>query len=109
MKYDFPGNVRELENIIESAVVLSRHEYITLSDLPLSLQSLSPKNSLLDPTNLDNSYHDKMKAFESTLITAALMQTNYNKSAAARLIGISERHLRSRIEKLGLKNLPKAQ
>jgi len=84
-------------------------EALDRPDLPLSLQSLSPKNSLLDPTNLDNSYHDKMKAFESTLITAALMQTNYNKSAAARLIGISERHLRSRIEKLGLKNLPKAQ
>jgi DNA-binding NtrC family response regulator len=61
-----------------------------------------PEKGLLDPNNLDNSYEDKVKAFEKTIITEALERTNGNKSAAARLLDITERHLRSRMERTGL-------
>jgi len=99
IKYDFPGNIRELENIVERAVVLARDEYITKDDLPLNL-SQSNFNKTFDPFNLDDHYETKMKLFEKAMINEALSRTNGNKSAAARILGISERHLRSRLERL---------
>ena len=102
MKYNFPGNVRELENMIERAVVLCRGEYITTDDLPPTLQ-VFPEKTLLDPRQLEAGYEAKMRAFETEMIQAALKETGGNQSAAARLLGITERHLRSRLEKLGLK------
>jgi len=53
-----------------------------------------------DPFNLDDNYETKMKEFELAMINEALKRTNGNKSAAARILGISERHLRSRLERL---------
>jgi two-component system NtrC family response regulator len=103
MKYDFRGNVRELENIIERAVVLCRTEYITQQDLPAQMHIISERD-ILDPRYLNNGYKKKMMAFESTMILEAIKLCNGNQSAAARLLNITERHLRSRMEKLGLKN-----
>ncbi len=99
MKHGFPGNIRELENIIERAAVLCRSEIITKEDLPI-LSGEKKNNALFDPENLDEGYENKMKAFEKAMIEEALRRTGGNKSAAARLIGISERHLRSRLERL---------
>ncbi|GAB4363578.1 MAG: sigma 54-interacting transcriptional regulator [Calditrichia bacterium] len=102
MKYHYPGNVRELENIIERAVVLCRGEYITTDDLPPTLQLVS-ENAILDPHHFEDGYEAKMQAFEKEMIQAALKETGGNQSAAARLLKMTERHLRSRLEKLGLK------
>lgn len=102
MKYDFAGNVRELENIIESAVVLCRQEYITRRDLPAKLQ-IVPEKSLLDPHHIEDGYEEKMQAFEKEMIADALTRNHGNQSAAARALGITERHLRSRLVKLGMK------
>jgi DNA-binding NtrC family response regulator len=102
MKYDFPGNVRELENILERAVVLSREENISVADLPGHTQ-LPAGKKVLDPYNYENKYEEKVRAFEKEMISSALDQTKGNQSAAARLLGMTERHLRSRLEKLGLK------
>ena len=99
MKYNFPGNVRELENIIECAVVLTRNEMISVQDLPMfSTQKEIDKK--MDPYHLDDGYEAKVKAFETAMIQEALSRTNGNKSAAARILGITERHLRSRLERL---------
>lgn len=99
LKYNYPGNIRELENIIERAVVLCREDYITKDDLPnLALENSG--NSMFNPIDLEGGYDAKMKAFELAMIQEALIRTNGNKSAAARLIGITERHLRSRLERL---------
>jgi DNA-binding NtrC family response regulator len=65
---------------------------------------ISGKNSVLDPYNMNNSYEEKMKTFETELIKEALSRNNGNQSAAARELGISERHLRSRLERLQIKN-----
>ena len=102
MKYDFPGNIRELENMIEHAVVMSRSENISISDLPKQIDFVN-EQAILDPTNIEDGHDAKMKAFEIVLIGEALKSTNGNQSAAARKLGISERHLRSRLEKLDLK------
>lgn len=102
MKYDFQGNVRELENIIERAVVLTRNEYITLNDLPQLVVNSSHK-SILDPYDFGASYEEKVKAFEMEMLSEALKRTKGNKSAAARSLGMSERHFRSRLERLGMK------
>lgn len=99
MKHNFPGNVRELENIIERAVVLTRFNKITKNDLP-QFASVQEFETQLDPYNLDDGYEEKVKLFESTMINEALNRTNGNKSAAARMLGMSERHLRSRLERL---------
>lgn len=102
IKYGFPGNVRELENMIERAVVLCRGENIVVEDLPLQVEA-SFEKMVLDPQNLDNEYEEKMKSFESEIIKEALSRTNGNQSAAARILNITERHLRSRLERLGMK------
>jgi two-component system NtrC family response regulator len=103
MRYHFPGNIRELENIIERAVVMSRETVITTSDLPAGL-SLSNEKAVFDPNDFTNSYTNKIAAFENAMIDAALDLKNGNQSRAAELLGISERHLRSRMNKLNIIN-----
>jgi two-component system NtrC family response regulator len=102
MKFDYPGNVRELENLIERAVVFCRNEYIERSDLPEQLQVIGD-DAVLDPTRLNKGYENKMQAFEKKMIEEALKRSQGNQSAAARLLGITERHLRSRLERLRMK------
>lgn len=103
MKYNFPGNVRELENIIERGVILTRNSSISIEDMPPQMEHSLGKN-IFDPRNLDHTYEEKMKAFESELLKEALSRNEGNQSAAARELEITERHLRSRMERLGLKN-----
>lgn len=103
MKYHFPGNVRELENLIERAVVMAREEIITTQDLPSGL-SLTSEQSILDPYNFADDYLTKVAAFEKAMILQALEMKKGNQSQAARLMGISERHLRSRMQKLNIIN-----
>lgn len=102
MKYSYPGNIRELENIIERAVVLCRGELITKADLPNQINKISEKK-LFDPTDLEDGFEQKVKSFETDIILEALSRTNGNKSAAARLLNITERHLRSRMDILEIK------
>lgn len=102
MKYSYKGNIRELENIIERSVILCRSNTITKEDLPIQIGYSSSK-SVLDPINIDKNYEEKMKAFETEMIKEALKRNSKNQSAAARELGITERHLRSRLERLGLK------
>ncbi|MDX9924563.1 MAG: sigma-54 dependent transcriptional regulator [Ignavibacteriaceae bacterium] len=102
IKYSFPGNIRELENIIERGIVLSRSKLLTMEDFP-NLDLPSQSNTLLDPLNLEDGYETKMNAYENEMIQEALRRSGGNKSAAARMLGISERHLRSRLERINHK------
>jgi DNA-binding NtrC family response regulator len=100
IKYDYPGNVRELENIIERAVVISRGPVITCEDLPFGSTAGQPgQGKPLEPTNLAAAVEN----LERSLIQAALVQTQHNQSQAARLLGLSERMLRYKLKKYRLK------
>ena len=98
MAYPFPGNVRELENILERAMTLCEGGRIELDDLRLPRKSLEEAAEQGEDLTL-TSYLDHV---EKQKILAALEQTRWNKTAAARLLGISFRALRYRLEKLGL-------
>jgi two-component system response regulator PilR (NtrC family) len=96
--YDFPGNVRELENILERALALTRGDEIKVEDL-----RLSPKREeLLDISGLP--LPERMETIERQAIMEALEKTRYNRTAAAKLLGVSFRALRYRMERLGIKD-----
>ena len=103
MKYDFPGNVRELENIIEQAVVLSRSDILTTKDLPATVQggiiARQPEISLADGT-----LTQQVESLEIQLIKEALNKTGKVQTRAADLLGITERNLRYKIQKYNLKS-----
>ena len=103
MHYHYPGNIRELENIIESAVVMAHGEIITINDFTPDVLS-SSESTALNPHNFQNSYDQKLEAFETTMIEDALEMKNGNQSQAAKVLGITERHLRSRMQKYNIKN-----
>ena len=100
LEYTFPGNVRELENHLERAVTLCSSGVISAGDLNLRASSPTegdrPTN--FTGTNLGHQVEDVQRQ----AITDALEKTRYNKTAAAKLLGLSFRQLRYRIKKLGI-------
>ncbi len=106
MKYDFPGNVRELENIMERAVVLCRDQIIQKSDLPLTLHPLRSAAGDSASAPLDyypGSFKTKVESFERDLIEQALQEHNFNQTKAAKALGLNERNLRYKLQKYGMK------
>ena len=95
MRYDYPGNVRELENIIERAVILARGSVITRDDLPLG-------NSLNLGVSLSETLPQQVEHLEKTLILKALQQTKGLQTRAAELLGITDRMLRYKIRKYNI-------
>jgi two-component system response regulator PilR (NtrC family) len=98
--YAFPGNVRELENILERAITLSTSGEVRASDIQLrptpggSAAALAPPNA--------GALGDHLEDIERDAIVKALEQTRFNKTAAAKVLGMSFRALRYRIKKLGI-------
>ena len=99
--YEFPGNVRELENILERATALCENDTITVHDLGLMDTAASGANSAIAALP-DEGLEDYLARVERNAIVEALENTRWNRTAAARLLGISFRALRYRLEKLGL-------
>ncbi len=95
MSHNFPGNIRELENIIEHGFVLCSSEYIQLRHLPdtLSMQSMIPKTESLN---------DPVKSVERKIILNALKKNNYNRKATASSLGIHKSTLFRKINKFDI-------
>ncbi len=98
--YSFPGNVRELRNIIERLILLSQNKNILLKHIPVEILSASPLK--ICPPIGEKSLTDLLNDFEEQIIRHALQKSNYNKSKAAALLDIPASTLRSKIEKLNL-------
>jgi two-component system response regulator PilR (NtrC family) len=102
--YRYPGNVRELENVIERAVALSGSRVIGLGDLPESISghASAPAQSLLDLPAGGLNLDDVLNEAERRLLIAALERTGGVRKRAAELLGVTFRSLRYRLKKQGL-------
>jgi two-component system response regulator PilR (NtrC family) len=98
--YSFPGNVRELENILERAITLSTGGEISASDI--QLRPTHGEATAVSNTQSAGALGDHLEDIERDAIRKALEQTRYNKTAAAKVLGMSFRALRYRIKKLGI-------
>lgn len=97
-RYPFPGNVRELENILERATALRGGEEITVEDLQLAPEEMAEGAVGRGSETLD----DYLNRLEKQAILEALQKTGQNRTAAARLLGVTFRSLRYRLERLGI-------
>ncbi len=103
MKYDYPGNVRELENIIERAVVIARSDVIALEDLPFR-EDRAAAAPAAAPEEGEGKLRSAMETLEKQMIQEAMEKTGYHQSRAAEMLGLSERMLRYKLKKYGLKS-----
>ena len=102
IRYNYPGNIRELENIVHHSIVLSRNEIISTDDLPLGIKNLKSEEHIKKLSEM-LTLPDQVETFEKKMIIKALHESNNNQSKAAKALGISEGNLRYKLEKLGLK------
>ncbi|MBE9569950.1 MAG: sigma-54-dependent Fis family transcriptional regulator, partial [Proteobacteria bacterium] len=100
LKYDYPGNVRELENILERAVVITRESVISDADLPFSFNSPHADQGGIMPRG---TMKESVEALERQMIKKAMQETSNHQTRAAGLLGISERMLRYKLKKYDLK------
>ena len=96
--YAFPGNVRELENILERAMALRSGEQIEIDDLQLEPEEVAGGALGRGSETLD----DYLNRLERQAILEALQKTEGNRTAAARLLGVTFRSMRYRLERLGI-------
>jgi two-component system response regulator PilR (NtrC family) len=100
--YPFPGNVRELENILERALTLSISGEISAGDIQLRPTPIASGGAAVAVAAAGGALGDHLEDIERDAIVKALEQTRYNKTAAAKVLGMSFRALRYRIKKLGI-------
>ena len=99
MRHDWPGNIRELENCMERAVILARGKIIAPADLPLTIQALS-RDREIQGLNLPSGI--SLQELEKALILKTLDDTGGNRSRAAEILGINRRTLQNKLKEYGI-------
>ena len=94
VRYRWPGNIRELENVIERAVIIASNDALTLQDLPADVAGLIP------PVESGGGV---IEAMERTLIEKILVESGWNKSKAAKRLGIGRRTLYAKVARYGIR------
>lgn len=100
-RYDWPGNVRQLRNVIEGMVVLSLKEELTEEDLPPEIREAEP--TLPSSGGLQLQVGASLADMEKEMIRATLQETGGNRAAAARILGLGRKTLYRKLEEYGLK------
>ena len=100
--YDYPGNVRELENILERAMALCDGNSIQKNDLHLTEEHTNVAAEIAANGERTQPLHEYLDGIEREQIMKALEQTRYNKTQAAKVLGITFRSLRYRLDRLGI-------
>lgn len=103
MRYDYPGNVRELQNILERAVVMARESRLSTHDLPPEVVARTGGRDVDEIAEISGGLPDQVEALERQAIHAALARAGGVQSQAAELLGLTERNLRYKLKKYGLK------
>ncbi len=100
LSYNWEGNVRELKNVIERAMIFCDREVIGIQDLPMELHESKKKSDLIGHENLRQS----VKEFEKISILSVLEEVFFDKRKAAAILGLSKSSLYRKIEELGIVN-----
>jgi two-component system NtrC family response regulator len=103
VKYDYPGNIRELENIVERAVVISRGPTLTVGDLPFGGRKPDEDNE--ETEGGGGALREALETLERRMVQKAIEEAGGNQSRAAESLGLSERMLRYKLKKYRLKSL----
>jgi len=98
MSYEWKGQVRELENVIERAILLGDDDYIKVEDLPPGIQNVKSDEQVFDHESLNNA----VQSFEKHHIENVLRRTDGNRTEAARLLSIDPSTLYRKMERLGI-------
>lgn len=105
MNYNWPGNIRELENLVERMTILNAHGQVDINDLPIKYKTLkAPKTEIgsieIPEGGID--FNGAVDAFENALINRALEKTGWNRNQAAALLRLNRTTLVEKIKKKGL-------
>lgn len=99
MRYDWPGNIRELENVVERSVIMMRGDFITPDEFPGVLKSLDPEYEQISSEMLSGK---SLKEMEKAMIMRTLQETDGNRTRSAEILGISRRTLQLKLKEYGV-------